>query len=107
MRLPIPSRVELADAGVPPKQPRWPHARRDLGFGLGLALALAASLSWMLYSQSQSSPKIRSLAVLPLESLSGDASQDYFADGMTDAVDRGPGANQRVAGDLTYVGNGV
>src|SRR6202035_1223631 len=26
---------------------------------------------------------IRSLAVLPLENLSGDASQDYFADGMT------------------------
>src|SRR5206468_9453391 len=26
------------------------------------------------------------LAVLPLESLSGDASQDYFADGMTDAL---------------------
>jgi hypothetical protein len=26
------------------------------------------------------------VAVLPLESLSGDASQDYFADGMTDAL---------------------
>ena len=29
---------------------------------------------------------IRSLAVLPLENLSGDASQDYFADGMTEAL---------------------
>src|SRR6202040_1508702 len=29
---------------------------------------------------------IRSLAVLPLESLSSDASQDYFADGMTDEL---------------------
>jgi TolB-like protein/DNA-binding winged helix-turn-helix (wHTH) protein/Tfp pilus assembly protein PilF len=29
---------------------------------------------------------IRSLAVLPLESLSNDASQDYFADGMTDEL---------------------
>lgn len=29
---------------------------------------------------------VRSLAVLPLESLSGDASQDYFADGMTDEL---------------------
>ena len=28
-------------------------------------------------------PAIRSLAVLPLENLSGDASQDFFADGMT------------------------
>ena len=32
------------------------------------------------------SPTIRSLAVLPLENLSGDASQDYFADGMTDEL---------------------
>ena len=29
---------------------------------------------------------IRSLAVLPLANLSGDASQDYFADGMTEAL---------------------
>jgi TolB-like protein/DNA-binding winged helix-turn-helix (wHTH) protein/Flp pilus assembly protein TadD len=31
-------------------------------------------------------PAIRSLAVLPLENLSGDPSQEYFADGMTDAL---------------------
>jgi TolB-like protein/DNA-binding winged helix-turn-helix (wHTH) protein len=31
-------------------------------------------------------PKISSLAVLPLDNLSGDASQDYFADGMTDEL---------------------
>jgi TolB-like protein/Tfp pilus assembly protein PilF len=31
-------------------------------------------------------PQIRSLAVLPLENLSGDPSQEYFADGMTDAL---------------------
>jgi serine/threonine protein kinase/tetratricopeptide (TPR) repeat protein len=29
---------------------------------------------------------IQSIAVLPLENLSGDSSQDYFADGMTDAL---------------------
>lgn len=29
---------------------------------------------------------IQSIAVLPLENLSGDASQDYFVDGMTDAL---------------------
>lgn len=60
--------------------------RTGVWIGFGLALLLAASLSWIFYSQSHSSPKIRSLAVLPLESLSGDASQDYFADGMTDAL---------------------
>jgi TolB-like protein/DNA-binding winged helix-turn-helix (wHTH) protein len=31
-------------------------------------------------------PQVHSLAVLPLENLSGDASQDYFADGMTDEL---------------------
>ena len=31
-------------------------------------------------------PAIRSLAVLPLQSLSAEASQEYFADGMTDAL---------------------
>ena len=33
-----------------------------------------------------SGPKIESLAVLPLENLSRDPEQDYFADGMTDAL---------------------
>lgn len=46
---------------------------------------LIISLSWIFYSWRQSSPAIRSLAVLPLENLSGD-SQDYFADGMTDEL---------------------
>jgi TolB-like protein/Tfp pilus assembly protein PilF len=31
-------------------------------------------------------PRIESLAVLPLENLSADAAQDYFADGMTDEL---------------------
>jgi TolB-like protein/DNA-binding winged helix-turn-helix (wHTH) protein/Flp pilus assembly protein TadD len=53
-------------------------------FGLGLLLAsLAAS---KVYFSNRPSPVIRSLAVLPLESLSSDASQDYFADGMTDEL---------------------
>src|SRR5262249_25626406 len=30
--------------------------------------------------------RIRSLAVLPLDNLTGDASQEYFADGMTEAL---------------------
>ena len=77
-------RVELADVRVPSKRPH--RSRAWIGAGLVLALVLAASLSWILYSQSKSSPKVRSLAVLPLESLSADASQDYFTDGMTDAL---------------------
>jgi len=34
----------------------------------------------------RSAPKIESLAVLPLENLSHDPEQDYFADGMTEAL---------------------
>ena len=50
-------------------------------------LLLAASLAaWKVYSSNRPSPVIRSLAVLPLENLSSDAAQDYFADGMTDEL---------------------
>jgi TolB-like protein/DNA-binding winged helix-turn-helix (wHTH) protein/Tfp pilus assembly protein PilF len=49
-----------------------------------LLVPLAAFAAWKFHFRS--SPSIRSLAVLPLESLSADASQDYFADGMTDEL---------------------
>jgi TolB-like protein/DNA-binding winged helix-turn-helix (wHTH) protein len=37
-------------------------------------------------SRGTKQPAIKSLAVLPLKNLSGDASQDYLADGMTEAL---------------------
>jgi TolB-like protein/DNA-binding winged helix-turn-helix (wHTH) protein/Flp pilus assembly protein TadD len=50
-------------------------------------LLLSASLAvWKLHSRNHPASVIRSLAVLPLESLSNDSSQDYFADGMTDQL---------------------
>ena len=72
-----------ADAG---RSPRRPTARAWGLFGCGLALVLAASLSWILYPRALPSAAIRSLAVLPLENLSGDPAQDYFAEGMTDEL---------------------
>jgi len=54
-------------------------------FVLGLAL-VAASVVWVFYREIYAAPAIRSLAVLPLENLSGDPSQDYFVDGMTDEL---------------------
>ena len=51
------------------------------------ALVLATVFALWQYRVHRVSPVgIRSLAVLPLENLSGDASQDYFADGMTDQL---------------------
>jgi TolB-like protein/DNA-binding winged helix-turn-helix (wHTH) protein/Flp pilus assembly protein TadD len=51
--------------------------------GIVLNTNLGGARRWLL---RESNPAIRSLAVLPLENLSGDPSQEYFADGMTDAV---------------------
>ncbi|HEV2490150.1 MAG TPA: protein kinase [Candidatus Acidoferrales bacterium] len=52
-----------------------------------IALAALKFLRWPLRSTAGVSPgEIKSLAVLPLENYSGDASQDYFADGMTEAL---------------------
>jgi TolB-like protein/DNA-binding winged helix-turn-helix (wHTH) protein/Flp pilus assembly protein TadD len=69
-------------AGVSPRRP----TRIWSLLALGLGVLLVAAVSWGLYSRSSSSPAIRSLAVLPLENLSGDPSQDYFAEGMTDEL---------------------
>jgi len=54
--------------------------------GLALLLLVAFLAAWKIHSWNRPSLDIRSLAVLPLESLSSDASQDYFADGMTDEL---------------------
>jgi TolB-like protein/DNA-binding winged helix-turn-helix (wHTH) protein/Tfp pilus assembly protein PilF len=63
---------------------------------LSIAMVLIASWAIVHYravskpteraSSGATSPAIHSLAVLPLENLSGDREQEYFADGMTDAL---------------------
>lgn len=52
------------------------------------AVVVFASIFAFLFNRTHRSPppQIRSLAVLPLENLSGDAQQDYFADGITDQL---------------------
>ena len=63
----------------------WSGTRTLTIAGCGLALASIILVGWLLQSRGRS-PTIRSVAVLPLENLSGDASQEYFADGMTDQL---------------------
>jgi TolB-like protein/DNA-binding winged helix-turn-helix (wHTH) protein/Tfp pilus assembly protein PilF len=77
-------RLDVAGKLAVPKQLLRSHAWKISAFAL---LALMASLAtWRLHSLTHGPPVIRSLAVLPLESLSSEASQDYFADGMTDEL---------------------
>jgi TolB-like protein/Tfp pilus assembly protein PilF len=54
-----------------------------------VATALISGLVWFLVwrgAPAVQPEQIKSLAVLPLENLSGDPAQEYFADGMTDAL---------------------
>lgn len=51
-----------------------------------LALLMLAYVIGRIRSGDANRPKIKSLAVLPFQNLSGDPSQDYFADGMTEEV---------------------
>jgi TolB-like protein len=56
-----------------------------------LALTLVAGVIWIVRWRSTVQPAIasapiRSIAVLPLENLSGNPAQDYLADGMTEAL---------------------
>src|SRR5215469_10266832 len=65
----------------------WPLVATALTACLGVLLvANAGKIRNWKASQAQSSPQITALAVLPLENLSRDPEQEYFADGMTDAL---------------------
>jgi serine/threonine-protein kinase len=70
--------------------PIW---RRHPGVATALAVVLAAILvglsvgKWWERQAGRNGPgRIQSLAVLPLQNLSGDSQKDYFADGMTDLL---------------------
>jgi TolB-like protein/DNA-binding winged helix-turn-helix (wHTH) protein/Flp pilus assembly protein TadD len=54
--------------------------------GLVIVLASGVAIGWGVRRSSIPIRPIHSLAVLPLENLSGDSSQEYFADGMTDEL---------------------
>ena len=84
-------------AATPPADSR--PARIPLGWISGTLIIVAlVAASWaIIHYQGASKPAdrtssgaapaaIHSLAVLPLENLSGDKDQEYFADGMTDAL---------------------
>ena len=54
---------------------------------LAVVFTVAAALTgWMLDHSSQDLSAVRSIAVLPLENLTGDPDQDYFAAGVTEEL---------------------
>jgi TolB-like protein/DNA-binding winged helix-turn-helix (wHTH) protein/Tfp pilus assembly protein PilF len=79
-------RHQLQDAQliVVSKGHRWPRNRIIVVSALLLSLSILAV--WLLRPVAPPRTAIRSLAVLPLDNLSGDSSQEYFADGMTDEL---------------------
>jgi TolB-like protein/DNA-binding winged helix-turn-helix (wHTH) protein/Tfp pilus assembly protein PilF len=68
-----------------PTKPRSPRIVAATLAGAALLLVVTVAI-WIRSTSTSRLPSIRSLAVLPLENLSGDAAQDYFADGMTDEL---------------------
>jgi TolB-like protein/DNA-binding winged helix-turn-helix (wHTH) protein/Flp pilus assembly protein TadD len=66
-------------------KPRSPRIVAATAAAAALLLLLTVAI-WIRSTSTTRLPSIRSLAVLPLENLSGDSAQDYFADGMTDEL---------------------
>lgn len=83
-----PDKTEIARDQAPQRSVNT-ALRRPLDWkllGSVAAIGLLAFIVWKLQLIRHQPASIQSLAVLPLENLSHDASQDYFADGMTDEL---------------------
>ena len=80
----------LEPAAAAPSIPAAPHGHRSRIVVVALAgLLIAGGVAALVYTRLSGTPagsQITSLAVLPLENLSGDSAQDYFADGITDEL---------------------
>src|ERR1700687_2867702 len=64
-------------------------SRAWIVLGVVAVLALVGTGTYVMIrsrAEYKSHPKITSLAVLPLKNLSGDPAQEYFSDGMTEAI---------------------
>jgi TolB-like protein/DNA-binding winged helix-turn-helix (wHTH) protein len=83
---------------APAETPAQPHAvaqenrqrSRVVRISIVIVAGLLATFGALVMRRGRSSaagsPRIRSLAVLPIENLSGDANQDFLADGMTEEL---------------------
>jgi TolB-like protein/Tfp pilus assembly protein PilF/predicted Ser/Thr protein kinase len=86
-RMQMPSSSGVIVGSAPPKFSN----RAKIAAAIGCAIILAAAIWFGVRHHDKSAARvgplqIQSVAVLPLENLSGDAEQDYFAEGMTEEL---------------------
>ena len=89
-RLQMPSSAPVALAATVKPSPRS-RVVEFAAIAMGVAVLIALGLGVRTWRERQAaaranSTQIRSLAVLPLENLSGDSQQEYFAQGMTEEL---------------------
>jgi TolB-like protein/DNA-binding winged helix-turn-helix (wHTH) protein/Flp pilus assembly protein TadD len=78
--------LQVAGLAVARKRRLWLTRGAKVALALVIIISFSILSGWLFRSRGPAPAAIRSLAVLPLENLSGDASQNYFADGMTDEL---------------------
>ncbi len=107
--VPAPAPTEDQALAKPGKGSRLWSGRRAAAVAAVAALlaGLTVTGTWPRRRAPDAPAPIRSLAVLPFENLTGDPQQDYFVDGMTDAVITEPRAGPRPAGDLAHLGDAI
>jgi eukaryotic-like serine/threonine-protein kinase len=79
-----------ATASVPAKRRQVPTRTVILAAAVVVVAMIVTTAAYLYFARKKdaaaAAPRINSLAVLPLANLSGEAAQDYFADGMTEAL---------------------
>jgi TolB-like protein/DNA-binding SARP family transcriptional activator/Flp pilus assembly protein TadD len=83
---PDPPAVRAAGPARDSSRTRPSRLRRPIVFAAAVLVLVAVAVAITRETRASSMPTIRSIAVLPLENLSGDSTQQPFADGMHDAL---------------------
>jgi serine/threonine protein kinase/Flp pilus assembly protein TadD len=82
--------MERAQKQMEKKAPTQPQIVKGKGaliaVGIALLVGLVLALRYLVFPPSETGRQIASIAVLPFKNLSADPEQEYFSDGMTDAL---------------------